>query len=171
MSALDYNRSNDIELICSDIVSMKVVYGAIQKHDLIYKNYIDVDPMPLKGYAKFPNLSTKSKFKSGDKVKIIKDYTMNIKGELVNFKGFEGIVYSSLNLVSGMYNQNIVNCSYDVDINGFVVAGINESALELIEQPKKIEYRKDLYDIADDIDGCLLPDYQPKSELIQRKIS
>jgi len=102
-----------------------------------------IKPQSNEYYAKFPNLSPKSKFKSGDKVKIIKDYIMDIKRESVNFKGFECVVYSSLGLVSEMYNQNIVNCSYDVDINGFVVAGINESALELIEQPKKIEYRKD----------------------------
>lgn len=149
--------------------------GGIVK-DVQIKPLINKQVMDTEGYGFTQGFTVtakhqKSKFKTGDKVKIIKDYIMDIKRESVNFKGFEGVVYSSLNLVSGMYNQNIVNCSYDVDINGFVVAGINESALELIEQPKKIEYRKDLYDIADDIDGCLLPDYQPKSELIQIKIS
>ena len=145
-------------------------------NDVLIKPLINKQVMDIESYGFTQGFTVtakhqESKFKSGDKVKIIKDYTMNIKGEFVNFKGFEGVIYSSLNLVSGMYNQNVVNCSYDVDINGFVVAGLQESALELIEQPKKIEYRKDLYDIADDIDGCLLPDYQPKSELIQRKIS
>lgn len=118
-------------------------------------------------YAKFPNLSTKSKFKNGDRVKIIKDHIMDIKRETINFKGFEGVVYSSLNLISGMYNQNVLNCSYDVDINGFIVV-CQESVLELIEQPKKIEYRKDLYDLSDDIDGVLLPDSKPNIDFIQR---
>lgn len=176
----NYLKANEQGGIVNDVLIKPLIniqvmdpegYGDIQRNTIVYRNYIDVDSMPSKVYTTFPDVNPQeSKFKTGDKVKIIKDYIMDIKRESVNFKGFEGVVYSSLNLVSGMYNQNIVNCSYDVDINGFVVAGINESALELIEQPKKIEYRKDLYDIADDIDGCLLPDYQPKSELIQRKI-
>lgn len=113
------------------------------------------------------NLNHKSKFKIDDKVKIIKDFLYFISCENVNLKGFEGVVYSSLNLVSGMYNQNVSTISYDVDINGFIVGG-QESALELIEQPKKIEYRADLYDLADDIDGVLLPDSKPSIDFIQR---
>lgn len=123
---------------------------------------------PIKNrYAKFPSLSPKSKFKNGDRVKIIKDHIMDIKRETVNFKGFEGVVYSSLNLISGMYNQNVLNCSYDVDINGFIVV-CQESDLELIEQLKKMEYRADLYDLSDDIDGVLLPDSKPNIDFIQR---
>lgn len=122
------------------------------------------DPMPLKGYAKFPNLSPKSKYKSGDKVKIINDFIMDIKRESVNFKGFEGIVNDVI------FDNFSFKFDYTIAINGRTTGLINESALELIEQSKKIEYRKDLYDIADDVDGCLLPDYQPKTELIQRKI-
>lgn len=53
-------------------------------------------------------------------------------------------------------------------INGITTSLINESALELIEQPKKIEYRKDLYDLSDDIDGVLLPDSKPSIDFIQR---
>ena len=111
--------------------------------------------------------SQKSKFNPGDKVKIIKDHIMDIKRETINFKGFEGVVYSSLNLISGMYNQNVLNCSYDVDINGFIVV-CQESDLELIEQLKKMEYRADLYDLSDDIDGVLLPDSKPNIDFIQR---
>lgn len=124
-----------------------------------------LNPIPLKGYGKFPNLSPKSKFKAGDKVKIIKDYIMDIKGESVNFKGFEGFINDVI------FNSFIFEYDYTIAVNGITTSKINESTLELIEQPKKIEYRKDLYDIADDIDGCLLPDFQPKTELIQRKIS
>lgn len=153
---------NDVQI--KPLINQKVMdtqdYGFTQGFTTT-TSYIMTGFKPLKDYAKF---------KTGDKVKITKDFLAFISSENVNLKGFEGVVFSSLNLLSGMYNQNILNCSYDVDINGFIVAGLQESYLELISLPA-IEYRKDLYDIADDIDGCLLPDYQPKSELIQKKIS
>lgn len=110
----------------------------------------------------------KSKYKSGDKVKIIKDFFAFISGENVNLKGFEGAVFSSLNVVSGMYNQNVSTISYDVDVNGLIVGCLQESDLELIQQPQKLEYRADLYDLADDIDGVLLPDSKPSIDFIQR---
>lgn len=113
-------------------------------------------------YAKFPSLSPKSKFKTGDKVKIIKDHIMDIKRESVNFKSFEGVVnYLVFDTLTYEYGYTIV-------INGITTSLINESALELIEQPKKIEYRKDLYDLSDDIDGVLLPDSKPSIDFIQR---
>lgn len=180
MSIRDYISTGNSDLlakidICFDsdiqgdeqVLTSEMLQGVI---NYIIKND-GFDPMPLKGYVKFPNLSPKSKFKTGDKVKITKDFLAFISGENVNLKGFEGVVLTTLNLVSGMYNQNSLTISYDVDVNGFIVGSLQESDLELIEQPQKLEYRKDLYDIADDVDGCLLPDYQPKTELIQRKIS
>lgn len=66
--------------------------------------------------------------------------------------------------------QNLYNTMFNDYFNNL----IKESArTEVLENTK--EYTKDeienLLDIADDIDGCLLPDCQPKTELIQRKIS
>lgn len=114
------------------------------------------------------DLNAKSKPKRGDRVKVIKDFLAFMSGENVNLKGFEGVVFSSLNVVSGMYNQNVSTISYDVDVNGFIVGNLQESALELIEQPQKLKYRADLYDLADDIDGVLLPDSKPSIDFIQK---
>lgn len=151
---------NDVQI--KPLINQKVMdtesYGFTQGFT------VTVDPMPLKGYAKFPNLSPKSKFKPGDKVKIINDFIMDIKRESVNFKGFEGFINDVI------FNSVTFEYDYTIAVNGITTSKINESALELISLPA-IEYRKDLYDIADDIDGCLLPDCRHKTELIQRKIS
>lgn len=128
-----------------------------------------LDELQVKLFTLKPQrLNHKTRFKTGDKVKIIKDFLYFICGENVNLKGFEGVVFSSLNVVSGMYNQNVLNVSYDVDVNGFIIGGLQESYLELIEQSQKLKYRADLYDLADDIDGVLLPDSKPSIDFIQK---
>lgn len=122
-----------------------------------------LDELQVKLFTLKPQrLNHKTRFKTGDKVKIIKDFLYFICGENVNLKGFEGFInYIVFDILSYKYD-------YDVDINGFIVENLQESDLELIEQSQKLKYRADLYDLADDIDGVLLPDSKPSIDFIQK---
>lgn len=70
--------------------------------------------------------------------------------------------------------QNLYNTMFNDYFNNLIKESARTEVLENTKEYTK-EYTKDeienLLDIADDIDGCLLPDCQPKTELIQRKIS
>lgn len=103
----------------------------------------------------------KSFFNIGDKVKIITTNYKLVSNENINLKGFTGLV-----------TNIICNCRettffiYHVDINGLEFS-FWQSDLKLIEKSKTIEYKKNLLNVADDIDGCLLPNSKKFIELIQ----
>ena len=105
--------------------------GGIVK-DVQIKPLINKQVMDTEGYGFTQGFTVtakhqKSKFKTGDKVKIIKDYIMDIKRESVNFKGFEGVVNDVI------FNSFTFEYDYTIAVNGITTSKINESALELIE--------------------------------------
>lgn len=101
-------------------------------------------------------------FNIGDKVQVIKDNYKLVSNENINLKGFTGLI---TNIICNCW-ENTTIFIYHVDINGLEFS-FWQSELKLIEKSKTIEYRKDLYDLADDIDGCLLSDSKKSIELIQ----
>ena len=99
----------------------------VQIKPLINKQVMDIESYGFTQGFTVTAKHQKSKFKTGDKVKIIKDYIMDIKRESVNFKGFEGVVNDVI------FNSFTFEYDYTIAVNGITTSKINESALELIE--------------------------------------
>lgn len=103
----------------------------------------------------------------GDKIIINKDMRIYLIEygkirEVINRNQLNGMI-ATINLISARV--------IDVDINGrkakFNPANFNP---EVIEREYKVDYREDLLNIADDIDGVLLKNINPPTELIQKNI-
>lgn len=130
----------------------KILDNEIEMH---YKNY------------RFTSYGEPVGYYIGDKIIINKDihiYSIEYGKirEVINRNQLDGMI-ATINSISARV--------IDVDINGrkakFDTVGFNP---EVIEREYKVDYREDLLNIADDIDGVLLKNINPPTELIQKNI-
>ena len=105
-------------------------------------------------------------YKIGDKIIINKDMELygveHNRHELFKRSEFNGMI-ATIDFIFKSFIQ--------VDING-KKANFNPAKFnpEVIERKYKKDYREDLLNIADDIDGVLLKNINPPTELIQKNI-